>query len=363
MSNFASKFDSLKYSKLMLFACGITLFNSIRKTKLISLGLGFSFHMICLATIIIVSCCFYKYRSSFSAFTVITNAITLITWWAMFSKRNQIVRILHCLKKLGRVYKSKPILYFVRFSIFTVFSIIVIPSITSAIFIHLSSNNEGKCNECWFHIPSPVLKMAYNFLLQVSRQFVNWGFIYTVALFYSCTCLELNRIVCKLNKDIKQQEFYILREKKERYRNLVLTIMDFEDAMSFIILLVFCNCFNEFFRGLTQILFNPELNKSFRLLVLASFYFLGSGITFVTVVFTADNLQHNLAFLRRSMLETSELPNSSLPELLRCDLELLEDKDNIHLTAWGMFDVKKGLIITALASLISYGVILGQLKV
>ncbi|GFT27861.1 uncharacterized protein TNCV_10711 [Trichonephila clavipes] len=203
--------------------------------------------------------------------------------------------------------------------------------------------------------------MVYNFLLQSSRQFVNWGFNYSVAVLYSCICLELNAVVCKLNKDIKLQKFHALREKKERYKSLVLTVMDFDDGMSFIILQVFCNCLNEFFRVFTQILFNPNSTASVRIFILASFYFLGSAITFITVVFTADCLQHNFAFLRRTMLETSEfMPMSPLPELLRCDLELLEDKDNIHLTAWGMFEIKKGLIITALASLISYSVILGQ---
>ncbi|GIY78256.1 uncharacterized protein CDAR_223331 [Caerostris darwini] len=227
-----------------------------------------------------------------------------------------------------------------------------------------STSKDRRCNECWFKISQFHVMTVYNFIVQILRQFVNWGFTYIVAIFYSTICTELNRIVCKLIKDIQLQNFHLHQEKRQHYRDVVRTMMGLEDSLSLIIFLVFCNCFNEFFRGITQLLFHPEMNARPRIWVIAFAYFLGSSITFATAVFTADNLQQNFAFLRKTMLETSEFKSefTSLPELLQCDLELLEDKDNLQLTAWGMFSVKKGLMITALASLISYSVILGQLK-
>lgn len=92
----------------------------------------------------------------------------------------------------------------------------------------------------------------------------------------------------------------------------------------------------------------------------------GATTTFVSVIFCADRLQKSCALLRKAIMD--DHPQAScefreLPGRLQDDLELLEDKDNIVLTAWGIFEVKKGVVVTTLASLISYSVVLGQIKI
>ncbi|GBL93244.1 hypothetical protein AVEN_42682-1 [Araneus ventricosus] len=355
--------NSLRYSLMILLLCGITLSNS-KESIMVSRGLGLVFHVVCFSVLVQISCCFYRFRSSFAALTVITNALTLFTWWALYTKRMQYTKVIHRLKRCG-LSKCSWALIFARFSFVVLLTMIFFPSAASTVMLNYSTNTDRRCNECWFKIPSVYGKNVYNFFLQVFREFINWGFTYTIASFYSSTCLEINGIVCKLIRDMKSEDLHIVQQRKKRYRRAVLIMADFESSMSFTIFLVFCNCFNEFFRGLTQILHNPQGNERIRISVIAFAYFIGSGITFITAVFTADNLQHNFGLLRNLMLETSDptSTSSNLSDLLQHDLTLLEDKDNVHLTAWDMFEVRKGLIITTLASLISYSVILGQLKI
>lgn len=152
---------------------------------------------------------------------------------------------------------------------------------------------------------------------------------------------------------------------RSSYRLLVKTVCKLEDSMSFPILLVFCSCFNELYRSMTHCMFHFQINAPPHLIILAGFYMAGSIITFVSVIFCADRLQRSCVLLRKAMMDRSGVlcGNRQLPERLRDDLELLEDKDNIQLTAWGMFEVKKGIVVTTLASLVSYTVVLGQIKI
>ncbi|KAF8796135.1 hypothetical protein HNY73_000550 [Argiope bruennichi] len=358
--------NSLRYPLIIFLLCGITLSKS-KKIIMVSHVLGLVFHAVCFSILVQISCCFYRFRSSFAAFTVITNVLTLVIWWALCIKRQKYAKVCQCLKRFG-LNKCNKAVIFARLALIVLLTMIFFPSTTSTIMLNYSTNNDKRCNECWFKITSIFGKNMFNFFLQISRYFINWGFTFTIASFYSIICLEINGIVCKLIKDLNSQEFYIAQKTKKQYRRVVQIMIDFENSMSFLVFLVFCNCFNEFFRGLTQILYNPQANETIRhetISIIAFAYFIGSGLTFIMTVFTADHLQQNFGLLRNLMLETSDLMSkpSDLSDLLQYDLILLEDKDNLHLTAWDMFIVRKGLIITALASLISYSVILGQLKI
>ncbi|GIZ01297.1 hypothetical protein CEXT_90361 [Caerostris extrusa] len=48
-------------------------------------------------------------------------------------------------------------------------------------------------------------------------------------------CMELNRIVCKLIKDIQLQNFHLHQEKRQHYRDVVRIMMGLEDSLSLII--------------------------------------------------------------------------------------------------------------------------------
>ncbi|KAG8189914.1 hypothetical protein JTE90_018695 [Oedothorax gibbosus] len=503
------------YAKLFLFFFGINVIKSSKELKWLSQTLSLYFHCINTFVMLVVCCCISRFKSVFSSLALVTCIITFSAWYAIHARQKECIKLQTDLKSLSRKIRingddRKTIRCFMRWSVFNILLICLVPATASAVLIYNTDHRSTRCNECWFSINSRLGRSIYSFLLQFSRQMVNWGLTYGIGIFFSCCCLELDAIAKKLldevtsrNKDsisppdlstsrdntkfnsfrmmvaeelgqdcfnvepmhgrnhdsstnrlkndlqtassndnqnlLKpfqhfyhslnemfgkrfsrnsrpqpihsganpyrkcfrtksnlhplqsescfqtrrnsfENESYFLKEqmltqnkfiynhkaRRSLYRLVVKAVYKLENTMSLPILLVVCNGFNELYRSLTHSIFHFKIEAPPHLIVLAVFYMVGATTTFLSVVLCADRLLKTCTLLRKAIMDDDpELTCvlQELPEMLQDDLELLEDKDNISLTAWGMFDVNKGFLVHILASLISFSVVLGQIKI
>ncbi|GFY68074.1 uncharacterized protein TNIN_33111 [Trichonephila inaurata madagascariensis] len=120
--------------------------------------------------------------------------------------------------------------------------------------------------------------------------------------------------------------------------------------------------FVEFFRALS--IPDKAKRKLTKFSVQSGFYSLVILIVFVVVVLRANSLMESYKKLCRKMIAVSEdvLHQNNDFEMNRRWILMMDGKCNIGLSAWGMFFLKKKLFITAVASVVTYGVILYQFR-
>ncbi|GBN14773.1 hypothetical protein AVEN_82653-1 [Araneus ventricosus] len=207
-------------------------------------------------------------------------------------------------------------------------------------------------------LPSKAARVCVYFLIQTNHQLVNWSLSYLVNLLVIFCCLELSHLIKTLTKKVGRS---FGNELFETYEDLFETILMTEDTLSLICFICLMRLFMEFFR-VFSLLFNFVRGKPQSASAIdAGTYGVVTGALFVAMIFAADSVQKNFQELQRRLMKKSALNRSTQNGFCFREQILVRNEDAI-LTGWGIFELKKKLFLSTLASLITYGVLLQQLQ-
>ncbi|KAG8179533.1 hypothetical protein JTE90_025760 [Oedothorax gibbosus] len=155
-----------------------------------------------------------------------------------------------------------------------------------------------------------------------------------------------------------QKERILMRQDDDKamfvlFEELQETFRQFEDGFSLTCFFVLIRLFMEFFR-IFSLFFNLVKGKPQSVSIInASSYACVTGVLFLAMILSADSVQNNFTTIRRLAMKKAKESIEDLP---------VPRSEDVTLTGWGIFELKKKLILSTLASLITYGVLLQQLQ-
>lgn len=353
--------ESLRFISILLSIYGINIKKNKSKCKIIFVLHLIIVNMAWLLIISSTSCCLYDNHSSFHLFFLILQIMSYCVWWMLFVKKRNCERTINV---IGKMRKRKNGLRFSAISCVCMYGVaIIVPSaLVIYRFFYKNQDTNGSCEQIWLVISPRSLRFAYKLVHQILRHSFTIAFAYIVASLYYLICMELNNAICYVTrkKSLADSRKYV------SYCIAVKALKEIERSMAGIVSFVLLICFVAFIRSLTDFISHYMENKGSEGLITIFCFFLGSFVSFVIVVVGADKVQSSFQEMRQmvlSNLDKISMTESSFSEFTSMCLILIEDKSNIQLTAWKMFEVHRGLLLTAVASLISYSFLLNQFKI
>lgn len=285
-------------------------------------------------------------------------------------KKNCIQGILQQLNNLKILYnrpKSKNCLEIcLKFCVCAVWASILIPFTYRLIAV---GNNSPKTDaeRQWItkcKMLSLVLKVnqhneVVNAISDLLPQHLDWSINYAIAMLYYFFCKEIQQIIsilCSNQRNFDSVNIW------NQYSDIRKCIKQVEKRFSLPIFLFMCRSFVEFFRVLSFLFNKLNVKVDVRYGLITALHSCVILFVFISVVVSANTLLNTYKKLCVKMLQIpKEMYYTTKDfEVYRNCMLLMDDKKNMTLTGWGMFHMKKNLFTTAIASLISYGVILHQ---
>lgn len=301
---------------------------------------------------------------SFYLFTLFTKIIIFFCWCSAFRKTGDISELLRILKILQKECKGKSlriVTWAGRISVVIFLALIWAPSVKAFASVGGHGINARTCHEFWMDLHG-LRKEVYYFVLTMARQFTNWTVPFSLTLFYSLFCFELSNKIRLFHKSSIDNPIPN-SNLSDFYDATVAAILKLEEALSLSMLLVLFTNFSEMFRIFTLILFIDPKRMNSNSISHSQIYFAQTAILFLVLIFAADSLQIHFNVLRRKLLLSPYIfSGESEQTRFRKRLIMVEDQEYVKLTAWGVFEIKRTLILSAIASLITYGVLIQQLK-
>ncbi|GFY48055.1 uncharacterized protein TNIN_177631 [Trichonephila inaurata madagascariensis] len=139
----------------------------------------------------------------------------------------------------------------------------------------------------------------------------------------------------------------------ELYRNILNIFKRIEGTLSFLVTLLFLHIFNTFFKTMLLIVYGGNsLNFNSQYI---HCYDLVTNIALVlTVLFSAECVQQKADNLRVSLFASATELNEQV--------KILEDRKRLKLTGWGIFNLRKSLLLSIGAWFFTYTAILIQMQ-
>lgn len=350
---------------LTLLISGIPVQKTNKLLNGITILMMFLYCTSCIFTFTNTINCMIDDMKSFYIFTFITKGSGTVTWFTLYRKRHQINELLQHMNHLQKLSKSRvtrtvsvisklSAIIFLGLVIFT-------PAVKTAIDNMSKPLTKPTCHEFWLPLEKG-LKCTYFFFITVARQVANWSVPYSTTFFYSLYCLELQFKIKSFRKNILN--FKGTDTSAIEFYDVASTcILKLEDTLSLSSLFVLFSNFFEMFRIFTHLMFMAPNELSLSRISNSMLYFLLTFFLFLVLIFTADSMQLHFYELRNSILTSNDifLQRSEKASFVK-KISMIEDKVYIRLTAWGIFEIKRSMILSAVASLITYGVLLQQFK-
>ena len=347
---------------LALLICGTSVNQASKTFASVSLIVRI-FLALCFAVTSIntITCLMDEFRS-FYLFTLATKMIVLISWISINLNAENftiLLRIMEILQKKSRNKSIKVVTVLGRIAIIIFIASIIMPSIGA---VSRFSTGRITCHEFWLPL-TKTQQDIYHFFISIARQFTNWSVPHSATIFYSLYCIELSNRTQSLKKRLKNRSSLQNLEITDCYDIIVSAILKLEDSLSLAIFFVLFTNFIEMFRVFTLIIFINQSERSRQSLPQYGLYFLQTALLFLFLVFAADSVQINFNTFRKRLLGSPFiLLNENEQVRFRKKLVMIEDREYVTLTAWGVFEIKRTLILSAIASLITYGVLLQQFQ-
>ncbi|GFQ79944.1 uncharacterized protein TNCT_420891 [Trichonephila clavata] len=332
---------------LFLFMlCGIDSRNPSKKWVRV---LSFAYNIAFLALFSVESYCFImKSRYWAPLTTLFVYVVHLIMWWHIQLRMKDILALTDLLNSLigeidystyKRLLKTSNV---IRFSvIFLVSFDAILRSMQEVIFKH-------KYKLCPFKYWYP--NMGNNVLIPIVLSKLEYTYVistisYSFAAYYIFYLFILS--VCLRERQRSKIQVW------ELYRNVLNIFKRIEGTLSFLVILLFLHIFHTFFKGLLFLLY------AVRALSLPPPYIqcfdLAINIALViALLFSADHVQQKADNLRVSLIACSTE--------LNVQIKVLEDRKRLKLTGWGIFNLKKSLLLSIVAWFFTYTAILIQMQ-
>ncbi|KAG8190677.1 hypothetical protein JTE90_001286 [Oedothorax gibbosus] len=297
-------------------------------------------------------------------FSVVSKLLSFVAWWTVYRKRlliqNSVGRITFVSNTITtRVRCCSGII--LRLCVGFLILIICLPSVY-ALLEGLNKDRQTYKRSCGFlsvGSDSIYFSAMSKFFWKLLNQHLDWSIHYAVAVLFCFCCKQLGSTIRKL---CSKKHYFSTHRIWQRYYNIRKCLKEIEERYSFLVFVFIGRSFVEFFRVLTFIFNKDAVHVDFVFSVITCAYSLVILIVFISVVMSASHLLSDYRTLCERMIELPrDLYYSEEDfEASKLFMKLLDDKDTMTLTGWGLFQLKKNLFLTAAATLVSYGVLLLQ---
>ncbi|GFS36919.1 uncharacterized protein NPIL_317211 [Nephila pilipes] len=332
---------------LFLFLlCGIDL-NNPSRNRCPVITFSIFFHVMCLGIVIFkIVCLSFKFDWSILV-TICVKLPSLILWWFIRSRKEDILKMMKNLELLEKELDDRNYEKLLRATkiaaVFTVLWFFLQPLVLS---LRYFVNPDGG-------LTCVVLKFTsyLNFegvlsilLHEFASIYVNSSITITIALFYSFYCYLLS--VCLKEKVRPLSQTFCI------YEQVLQVFGDIEKVLSALIFIAFGHFLVSLFKDMI-VLINIMKNNRGIMLISYVLDFIVNGVLTIVVVLSAEKAQSRADGVRQLCCEEPNISKIFFSKLF-------EDRERLKLTGWGTFTIKKPLLLTLVAWLISYGVIILQ---
>ncbi|GIX88196.1 uncharacterized protein CDAR_269311 [Caerostris darwini] len=177
--------------------------------------------------------------------------------------------------------------------------------------------------------------------------YVNTSITYSVALFYTLYCYVFALCLKEEERSVSQT-FCVYQKVLQIFKNI-------EKVLSVLIFIVLAHFLVSLFKDMI-VLVNVAKSGQKEMLLSYSVDFITCGALTTIVVFSAEIIQCRANSIREFL---SNFIGKPYGLNISC-IKLFEDQERLKLTGWGTFTLRKPLLLTLVAWLISYGVIIFQ---
>ncbi|KAG8180806.1 hypothetical protein JTE90_008591 [Oedothorax gibbosus] len=155
--------------------------------------------------------------------------------------------------------------------------------------------------------------------------------------------------------------FYTTGKAIKSYRRIQNIILGLETAISLPLFYIMAFLLCELFALMSNAIHLARYGTSFSTMCIVLCAILITGFHAIVLIFCTSSIEENYRSMVRAFvcLPDDTLKPSYVRELLQM-LKLLAFNDNVQLTAWGMFPIRRGFFLTIVGTLATYGVLLVQ---
>lgn len=352
----------------------------------------FVYHFFWITGTISTTTCLLKLTSSFYVFSAMVKIVSILLWWILYKARRDIYCLLRNLTRLhneidkqfpsSNIKSTKTKIPFnttLKLALFVLVVFTLIPGFNNVYNTLKKDTVLATCFHLYIPLGSKTAKTIMYFAIQTNHQVINWTVSYLATLLIIFCYLELgsisqvmvkevdkkrninpnsNKVVVDRLMDGNMGQISMEQDADKTFLMLFEELQDmfvqFEDCFSLTCFFVLIRLFMEFFR-IFSLFFNMVKGKPQSVSIInASSYASVTGVLFIAMILAADRVQKNFTTIRRYVLKRTQGSFSrGIP---------IQISENVTLTGWGIFELKKKLLLSTLASLITYGVLLQQLQ-
>lgn len=303
------------------------------------------FHAISLLSITKNVACYNRKLSVTFIFSEVFKVANFISWFILWARRRKVKKLLADIRYFQEEMAFKSAKKYHRFTKCIAFAFVscgIIVIVWHGIDIY-SEKSKNSVNCDWFEA------VGFDFV-EMAVSFVSKVYLRSVIAFFLSLCCILITVSIKFDYNsqfdplrIYMSVFRVVRNLNETTSPILLIILMQLILMTFRIVASICeNFYADHFKGIQEMYVILDLILCF--------------ISVTVLILSYDALQAKINKIRRYILENSELSFKMAGLYIR----IIEDKEILKPTAWGMFEVKKSLLLTFGTSVITYGYLIYQ---
>lgn len=287
----------------------------------------------------------------FLAVRAVLQFLIFVLWWNLFLNRSQLFNLAAVLSSSN---VKKQLEMKIIFSVATC-SLLLCPTITFIIRKWLPYEiytAEASCKNFWISEDYKYFQVA----VEIVFYYVNYEPFFVTGLLYCTYCYLILKTSPNPPTKVKHsQECLDMWKNSQR---IVRIIKTFQSIMNFPILIVLCKISMDVFSVVLMFADSSQSTYSYQIMFVIST--IQMAFWFVFIVVMADLVQ-----VRSLELLDVVFFNKRKLKLFGLNLSYFDYKEfrkNCQLTAWNIFVINRTFLLTSIATLVTYSVILAQVK-
>lgn len=373
-SNYSSPFQSyrrvkrsdefIRFLQRMFLTVGVSLTSTYKNRMkiVVSAVIGISMHLFLIYRVLVMMfrIKYAGYTVKLSMFIITREGLVLAVWYSMCAQKKKIMELFKYLLIISQNFpglkfrKLDRVFYYVSIFVF------IFPFIVSVMMVSLLTYPEaekyqyittfGVVTKDTSHLFSLLLYCVYNFYLMTLP--------FMIALMYTYLCINLRKMLQNCCHSLKKcSSFETVDHIFRKSIQLFQVIERIEESLSVCIFFVVSLNLALSFTSFAYVMGYYEMTTSATSGVLA--WFFSNQLSFVLIVWTASDVKNEFMRLKRSfqLVLSSFEKNEAFTNLFFQKICIF---DSVTLTGWQMFEFNHSLIISASASILTYGLLLLQ---
>ncbi|GBM77087.1 hypothetical protein AVEN_236654-1 [Araneus ventricosus] len=281
---------------------------------------------------------------------IIVNLGHWIMWWLIRIRMKNIIALVNKLQPLGEDLEFLDYRRFSKMSWVISFCATFFNCLYPAVSTVQTFNYRyNRCPLKMLEAEIPEKAIAW-FAFNIGIVYINFSIIYAFFSFYILYCFILASCL------VQRQRPELV--KCRLYKTVIEIFEAMENTLSIFVLLLFAHFLLRFFRSLYLLLYAFRVGNL--RIPYTDFLDVSMNIALIVIfVLSAEHAQKMANKFRLSLLTFRN--ESQTPDWLKArSIRILEDREQLNLTAWGVFTVRKALLLSVTAWFFTYSAILIQ---